>query len=121
MTVREMLSEAMELLGYLDVLGTPAGQAGQLEQGVAAVNRIAADLAFRAEGARFRPLTLDDPIPLPDRLLRDVMPWGVAMLLAQGEGDAEGQALCAALYNRKRICVAPQAGRVADVLPKGEF
>ena len=37
-----------------------------------------------------------------DDALHDVMPYGVAMLLALSEGDGDNQLLYAGLYNRKR-------------------
>lgn len=54
----------------------------------------------------------NDPIPLPDRLTADVMPYGVAMLLAQGEGDADNQATFARIYNQKRAALTHSDTRV---------
>ena len=54
----------------------------------------------------------NDPIPLPDRLTADVMPYGVAMLLAQGEGDADNQATFARIYNQKRAALTHTDTRI---------
>ena len=54
----------------------------------------------------------NDVIPLPDRLTADVMPYGVAMLLAQGEGDADNQATFARIYNQKRAALTHSDTRV---------
>ena len=54
----------------------------------------------------------NDPIPLPERLTADVMPYGVAMLLAQGEGDADNQATFARIYNQKRAALTHTETRV---------
>ena len=54
----------------------------------------------------------NDPVPLPERLTADVMPYGVAMLLAQGEGDADNQATFARIYNQKRAALTHTDTRV---------
>ena len=58
----------------------------------------------------------NDPIPLPERLTADVMPYGVAMLLAQGEGDADNQATFARIYSQKRAALTHTDTRI-DRLP----
>lgn len=124
MTVKEMILKALTMLGYLDHLGNLAGEAERLERGKLAVNQIHADLCYRTQGiasgqpAAAPALELGDAIPLPARLLQDVMPWGVAMLLAEGECDADNHARFAAIYNQKRVATA-HTGRVCDALPRG--
>ena len=54
----------------------------------------------------------NDIVPLPDRLVADVMPYGVAMLLAQGESDADNQAVFARIYSQKRAALTHTDSRV---------
>ena len=70
---------------------------------MAAVNQIYGDLWFTGRKEPFLPLTsLRETLSLSARQLHDVMPYGVAMLLALSEGDGDNQLLYAGLYNRKR-------------------
>ncbi len=119
MTVTAMVKKAMTLLGYLDGVGDPAEETVLTEKGVAAVNQICADLFYRGRTDELKPLRAADEIPLSGRLQQDVMPWGVAMLLAGSENDADSQAIFASLYNKKRVAVRWE-DRVLDRLPKGE-
>ena len=69
--------------------------------------------------AAFAPIArLEDELPLARWDAENVMPYGVAMLLAQSEGDADGQALFAAIYNRKRAAVGGFTETRRDVLPR---
>lgn len=141
MTVKDMILKALTMLGYLDHLGRLAGEAERLERGKLAVNQIYSDLVWRTKelacpnggaapgdtGAADSSgadcpaeLGLSDAIPLPARLLSDVMPYGVAMLLAEGESDADNQSRFAAIYNQKRVATA-HSGSVADALPRGGY
>ena len=104
-TGQDLMERAMLLLGYTDEFGGVDGQGGAdlLRRGCAVVNQIYADLWFAREQGRFMPLNgLTESIRLPAKLLQDVMPYGVAMLLADVAGDGEAQARFAALYNMKR-------------------
>ena len=46
--------------------------------------------------------TLNDDLKLSERVLSEVMPSGVAMLIATGEGDGVEQQLWTEIYNRKK-------------------
>ena len=117
MNGKQMLERAAVLLNYTDGEGHPADDAMR-RRAIGVINQIAADLWYAGTGAgEWQPLTrLEDSILLDERTVRDVMPYGVAMLMAQSEGDADNQALFAAIYNRKRAAAGGIARR-QDILP----
>lgn len=115
---RDILVRALLLLDYTDLYE----HLDDLEphaietRGLAAVNQIYGDLWYTGREDPFLQLTsLDEPVLLNDRQTKDVMPYGVAMLLAMSEGDGDNQQLYATMYNRKRAA-APIIRRRKDVL-----
>ena len=120
MNAKHILERALVLLNYVDAAGAPAPSAATAKRAVGLINQIAADLTFAAHAdAAFAPITrLDEDVPLDARTVQGVMPYGVAMLLAQSEGDADQQAIFATIYNRKRAAVGGFAEQRLDVLPK---
>ncbi|HIZ84016.1 MAG TPA: hypothetical protein H9668_06330 [Firmicutes bacterium] len=118
MTGSYVLNQAMGLLGYRG-LEELTGQAEVLQKGLTAVNQIYADLHYTATTRPFAPLTsLGETLLLSERAAVDVMPYGVAMLLAQSESDGDSQQLFAELYNRKRASLS-RSDRRLDNLPRG--
>ena len=119
---RKIFETAAASLGYTVRLGAAVG-ASELEgQALAAVNRIYADLWWCAHPAAtdFVPLAcLEEAPDLPMRMLYDVMPYGVAMLLARGEGDSDGIAVYTSLYNQKRRSAA-RTGKMTDIFSGGD-
>ena len=126
-TGQEVFDRAMRLLGYTDIYG----QADSLQyadlskRGLPVVNQIYSDLWWAGHAAGrggmrrevFSELTaLEQPLELTPRCIADIAPYGVAMLLAQGMGDGDNQALFASLYGQKRACGSRTASRL-DVLP----
>nr|DAG73633.1 MAG TPA: hypothetical protein [Caudoviricetes sp.] len=104
-TGQDVLEQALRLLNYTDIYGQLDGQQHTelYKRGLAAVNQIYGDLWFTGRKEPFLPLTsLRETLSLSARQLHDVMPYGVAMLLALSEGDGDNQLLYARLYNRKR-------------------
>ena len=61
----------------------------------------------------------DQAILLSARCIHDIMPYGVAMFLAQFDGDGNNQFLFATLYNQKRASVHRTSCVRSDVLPIG--
>lgn len=119
MTLREMYIKAMILLGYVKSDGEISGHQELQKQSVAAVNQIYTDLYFALGKSDFKPLdNSSQGIDLPERILNDVMPYGVAMLIAQSENDGDSQALYANIYNKKRASVRAE-NTVQDVMPRG--
>ena len=103
---QDVFERALRLLNYTDAYGQPDGElyASLFKRGKAAVNQIYADLWHVARVDDFVPLTsMEQAIQLPSKQLQDVMPYGVAMLLALSEGDGDNQQLYADIYNRKRV------------------
>lgn len=103
---QDVLEQALRLLNYTDIYGQPDGQQHTelYKRGLAAVNQIYSDLWFTGKDTPFLPLcSLGEPLLLPARQIQDVMPYGVAMVLALSEGDGDNQQLYAAIYNRKRM------------------
>lgn len=118
-TGKEILDRVIRLLDYTDTYG----QADSLQfaevykRGLTALNQIYADLWFAERSDPFNELTtLDQSLDLSDRTIHDILPYGVAMLLAQGLGDGDNQALYASLYNQKRCSICRKSLRM-DVLP----
>ena len=106
MTVKEMYQKALTLLGYVGS-DSISGETEFARKGVAVINQIYSDLHYAISREDFIPVnSFTDKINLSARILNDVMPYGVAMLLAQSEGDGDNQMVFAALYNKKRVGVA---------------
>ena len=115
---RDILRQALLLLNYVDLCEKldDETQTAVVTRGLAAVNQIYGDLWYTGREDPFLPLlSLDEPVLLHDRQAKDVMPFGVAMLLAMSEGDGDQQQVYAAVYNRKRAA-APRVLRRKDVL-----
>ena len=118
---QDVLEQAVQLLNYMDIYGRIEDQqyAELYKRGLSAVNQIYADLWYSGKSDHFTPLrSLKDVVLLPQRQLEDVMPYGVAMLLALSEGDGDNQQLYATIYNRKRTASQASKRRV-DVLFRG--
>lgn len=122
MTGQDVLEQALQLLHYTDRKGQPENQfrPDTERQGLAAVNQVYADLWFVEKPEAFRPLDrLADAVLLSDKGC-EALPLGVAMWIAQAEGDAPQQAALAAAYSQKRgQCRAPLRRR-QNVMPRGE-
>ncbi len=119
MNAKQLFERAILLLNYVDADGNPTVDTGSQKRVIAIINQIAADLVLAGDpGAAFEPIKrLDDALPVSGRAAVDAMPYGVAMLLAQAQGDAEGQALFATMYNRKRAVAGGFIQTRQNVLP----
>jgi len=122
MTANEVFRQAMRLLGYTDTLGDlDSGQnTEQYKRGLTVINQLVCDLSLAESGTMAPPLSsLRQELPLSERTVRDVLPYGVAMLLAAAESDGDNQQLFAALYDQKRVAVRQTYERRTDTLPRG--
>ena len=120
MTGDAVFRQAMRLLGYTNAQGEVDGgrEAGLFRRATALVNQIYADLSAIENGEGGEPLErLSQELPLSLRTQTDVMPYGVAMLIAQSEGDDELQGYYASVYNQKRQAVHRREERIGDMLP----
>lgn len=103
-TVGEVINRAMVLLGYTDQFGTPDSEQyiAMYKRGIDFTNAICTDLA-RLENKTFKDfISVDDEILLSEVTVNDIVPYGVAMWLAQSDNDGDNQQLFAGLYNAKR-------------------
>ena len=122
MTGLEVFKRALRLLGYTDSGGeTDAAASGELyKRGLAIVDQLCADLAKAETGRLSAPvLSLNAPLPLSPYAARQVLPYGVAMMLAAARGDGDSQQLFAAMYTQKRLLLRRENDRRTDVLPRG--
>jgi hypothetical protein len=118
MTGNEILNQAYILLNYTDSNGNidSGNNASINKRSLSIVNQIYADLWDSQE--LFEPLhAMHETINLNAHAVFNVMPYGVAMLIAQSEGDADNQSLYASLYNQRRPSAFEKSGRIADKLP----
>ena len=120
MTGTVVFRQALSLLNYTDTHGDGGvpGGAALYKRALPVLNQIVADLWYIGSDEPFVPLTApSDEIPLPLPVVLGVLPYGVAMLLAQIEGDADNQTLFAAQYDQRRSSAARTGGRICDRLP----
>lgn len=122
MTGKEAFRRALTLLGYTDASGQPDSAAnGELyKRGLVITDQLCADLAI-AESGQCPPslLSLNEALPLSEEAARQVLPYGIAMMLAASRGDGDHQRLFATLYAQKRTNLCRKAPRRTDVLPRG--
>ena len=122
MTGNEILRQAMTLLNYTDTDGAITADADLQKRALPLINQIYSDLWYIRTSSTFRPLTrLADAIDLDHFVLRNVMPYGVAMLIAQTDGDIDNQTMYASLYNQRRSSVRSCSDRMIDCQPKVLF
>lgn len=117
MTAAQVFNIAMNLIGYNDINGEISGEAEIKKNALVKIQMIYQEL-FRAEGrTEALPIlsSMNDEFKLNDDTVRDVMPYGVAMLTAQSEGDGDNQALMAALYNQKKARLTRMETGIVDI------
>lgn len=119
MTGNDVLHTALTLMGYTDAAGDVDGEVARTasRHGLVVLRQIYAELAYAIGETPVELVSLSEDIPLPRRLLTEVMPYGVATLLAICEGDNNNEAMFAILYNRKRGLMTLTEKRT-DVLPR---
>lgn len=122
MTGMDAFKRALRLLNYTDPEGEtdPAGAAELYKRGLAITDQLCGELA-RAESGTLPPplISLQTALPLSDTTARQVLPYGIAMMLAAGRGDGDNQQLFAALYAGRRLLLADGYEQRTDVLPRG--
>ena len=123
MTGLELVERALFLLNYTDAQGrTEARQNAELlRRAKPLVEQILTDVLVMMNRSPVTVERLSDPLPVDGKTARNVMTYGVAMLLAQSENDGDSQAMMAAIYNQKRGSVNRPSCCVADVLPAPIF
>ena len=122
MTGYEVVQQALARLNYTTPLGdTDNGlNAEHLRRGLDIVNVVLADLQTVAGVELTQIADLQEELPL-DKLDKKVAVLaavpGVAMHLAQGEGDGDSFNRFATEYEQRRRLAARPHGRVKDVVP----
>ena len=122
MTGQEVFRQAIRLLGYTDTLGDPDSVQNTeiYKRGLSVINQLVCDLSLAENGQMAEPMrSLKEELPLSERTARDILPYGVAMMLAAAAGDGDNQQLFAALYDQKRVSVRSGYERRTDTLPRG--
>lgn len=108
MTGMKLFDRAMELLGYTSADGI-SGKEDMLKRALTLINQVYSELYYAfvqvpGEKDEFKPLTnILNEIKLPNNVLMDIAPYGLAMYLAQSESDADNQSLYANIYNQKKV------------------
>lgn len=126
MLAREVFENAMVLAGMVNPDGTVdrEREADLMKQGTVFLNRIYSDLFYSENpGGAFNPASMNDDLSLTlsERALHDIMPWGIAMLLAGSVGDSVTQSIMAATYSQKREGTVKRTRTITDALPTGDW
>lgn len=124
-TGKEVLNRALELLGYTNNIGNVDGSqdAELFKRGKAVVSQIYDDLK-RIDKAADKTVSYADmnaSIPLSPEAVDDIMPYGVAMMIADLDNNGVAQAKFADLYNQKRRSVPRNVLTITDVIPAGGY
>ena len=114
MTGQEIISKALILLGYSDGLGSSDARFQVAAKN--ALNFIYSDLFYRSNNNGFKEAALNENIDLPEKVLNDCMPYGVAAFIATCVGDGDKQQYFSSIYNLKRKSVVGK-GSVDDIVP----
>jgi hypothetical protein len=120
MTGRDVFDRALQLLNYTTPTGDMSGRqnAELLKRSLPVINSILGDI-LHITGQPFEQIAhVNDPLPVSDDTAMRVMPYGVAMLIAQSENDGDNQQMMASMYNQLRSSVQKKTDRVMDVLPR---
>lgn len=113
-TARALIDKAFDLCGY-----TKSNEL--MRQALTAVNIIASDIYYLNHTEGFKPVeSLDSTLEFNEMIINDVLPYGVASILAELEFDGDKQNLYAAYYNRKRLKISGRE-QIADKMPKGDW
>lgn len=117
MTGSEMLNKSLQLLGYSDSNGNAHLTQSTRNRALPIINLVYAELS-RNCGVENAPLdSVRDEIKLTERVLNEIMPCGVAMYMANAEGDINAYTFWAREYNAKRATLS-KIENIKDLLPK---
>lgn len=119
MTAQKIIEKALLLLGLGDMQGNTADPRFQ-SSALSAVNAVYADLFFVKGGKGFTEISdTSQSIEFDEKILYDVMPYGVAAFIAQSLGDMDNQQYFSMIYNTKRKTVV-NTDSIQDTLPSVE-
>ena len=114
MTGFEIYEMAMSLLGYTDENADTLPDKSVQKRAIASINQISLDIGNAVSITRLSQTVTND------ERFKEIMPYGVAMLLALSEGDTHQNVIFTALYNAKRGAVKSKIVSVKDTMPKAE-
>lgn len=100
MTLTQVFNEAMALLGYTNQDGVIDND-NTMPKLLTIGNAVYAELQDKAQELD-RLISIDDEIPLSDRVIMDCMVYGVAMWLAMHNSDGDSQQIFSTLYEQKK-------------------
>lgn len=113
MTGIEIVNISLDLLNYpsFEKSGIDISRAKNV------VNAVYSDLFYMNNENGFKRLNgLEEEIPIDERVLNDIMPYGVAAFLAESMNDGDNQQLFMHKYNQKRLSLS-QKSTIRDTLP----
>lgn len=117
MKAKELLNNALKMLGYTDSDGNSELSGRLRNKAVVTVNLVYGDLWRACNTGDFEPIkSLSDEIKLPQKALDDVFLYGLAMHIARSENDGDQQQYFAHLYNARRAGLT-QYGAVRNTIP----
>ena len=100
MTLQQVFNEAMALLGYTNQDGVIDND-NTMPKILSIGNAIYAELQDKTDEFD-RLISIDDEIPLSDRVIMDCMVYGIAMWLALHNSDGDNQQIFSSLYEQKK-------------------
>ena len=119
MTGSEVLNKSLQLLGYSDSNGNTHLTQVIRNRAVALVNLVYMELSRNCGLDNLANALLSEEIKLPDNVLNEVMPCGLAMYIANAEGDYNAEAFWSREYNAKRATLS-RFEEIKDTLPNVE-
>lgn len=119
MTGEKVFERALVLLNYTDPAGNVSRRqnAEIFKRAVPVINAVLADVQHVSGGKFVQIEDIDADLPVSDDVAMRVMPYGVAMHIAQSENDGDNQQLMAQMYNSLRGSIPRASGQRVNVLP----
>jgi predicted DNA-binding transcriptional regulator YafY len=120
-TGQEVLNRALQMLGYTNSYGEVDSQqyAELIKKSPATVQQVYNELQLIEHPSTFDPtgFSMTEDLNLSSKSINDVMPYGVAMFIAQSEGNGDAQAMFANMYNQKRASVPHEVKTRTNSIP----
>lgn len=110
MTGYDVMKRATSLLGYSGGEGDPAESDSAALKGLEIIKQLSMDLRFGEISS------LSESLDIPQSKT-EALCYGMAMLLALTEGDANKNRLFAEIYNAKRGAALAETANIKDCLP----
>ena len=119
MTGAEVLNKSLQLLGYSDSNGNAHLTQVIRNRALMVVNLVYMELSRNCGIDNMSLSSLNDEVKLPERVLIEVMPCGIAMYVANAESDFNAEAFWSREYNSKRATLS-RLEEIKDTLPNVE-